>query len=132
MREALSGAGLEGEQLSGLQMHGTGTSLGDPIVGVVALRLHLLVLCLCLMGGAQRLFLLCLNADPNTQTPMLSTSQEVGAAMEQLVHPSHSSKQHAHAHVHLLASKSIVGHAEPAAGILGLMYAVHQVGEVFD
>ncbi len=28
----------------------------------------------------------------------------------------------------LLAAKSIVGHAEPAAGILGLSYAAAQVG----
>jgi len=32
MREALGSAGLQGWQLAGIQMHGTGTSLGDPIV----------------------------------------------------------------------------------------------------
>jgi len=35
MREALQAAGLEGSQLAGLQMHGTGTALGDPIVSAV-------------------------------------------------------------------------------------------------
>ncbi len=37
----------------------------------------------------------------------------------------HAPKQHAP--VHLLAAKSMIGHAEPASGLLGLMYAVQQV-----
>eukprot|EP00983_Pelagomonas_calceolata_P078531 1154291-Pelagomonas_calceolata.AAC.16 len=82
VKEALAVAGLEGSQLAGLQMHGTGTSLGDPI--------------------------------------------EVGAAMEQLHTAPQDVHNKQHAAVHLLAAKSIVGHAEPASGLLGLMYAVQQ------
>ena len=65
---------------------------------------------------------------PHTHTYTNTHTQEVGAAMEQLSSP-HSTSPHAkqHAPAHLLAAKSIVGHAEPASGLLGLMYAVQQV-----
>ena len=70
-----------GAALSALQMHGTGTGLGDPI--------------------------------------------EVGAALEALLYG--SGGEGAAAPLHLLGSKSTVGHAEPAAGISALAYAVQQV-----
>ena len=55
MRAALGSAGLSTSQVSGLQLHGTGTSLGDPIeVGAAAgvsgpdnLGLLELILCVC-------------------------------------------------------------------------------------
>jgi 3-oxoacyl-(acyl-carrier-protein) synthase len=47
--------------------------------------------------------------------------------MEHLVPPASPHSKQA-AQLHLLAAKSVVGHAEPAAGLLGLMYAVQQVG----
>ena len=79
MRVAMEAAG--GAALSALQMHGTGTGLGDPI--------------------------------------------EVGAALEALLYG--SGGEGAAAPLHLLGSKSTVGHAEPAAGISALAYAVQQV-----
>jgi acyl transferase domain-containing protein len=90
MRQALVGASHGPGSVAALQMHGTGTSLGDPI--------------------------------------------EVGAAVEALLEagPGGSSvpedgDRAATRALHLIGSKSTVGHAEPAAGITGLVYAVRQV-----
>ena len=73
LRAALQVARLAAEHLTALQMHGTGTALGDPI--------------------------------------------EVGAAAAALVPPSRA------APLVLMSSKSWLGHAEPAAGVVGLTHA---------
>ena len=76
VRLALRGAGLAVRQVAGLQLHGTGTSLGDPI--------------------------------------------EVGAAAGLLLEGRPQPFP-------LLASKSGLGHSEPASGIMGLS-RLYQVG----
>ena len=68
---------------------------------------------------------LCLHAGTPLGDPI-----EVGAALEQLLSGPAAGRAdgHHHASLHLLGAKSFVGHAEPAAGILGLGYAMSQVG----
>lgn len=73
VRSALGAAHLEAQQVTALQMHGTGTALGDPI--------------------------------------------EVGAVAASIV------KAGRVAPLTLMAAKSWIGHAEPAAGIVGLAHA---------
>ena len=73
IREALAIAGLGSTDVAALQMHGTGTALGDPI--------------------------------------------EVGAAAAALVEGGRASP------LVLMASKSWMGHSEPAAGVAGLVHA---------
>ena len=75
---ALEAAGLAVQQVAGLQLHGTGTALGDPI--------------------------------------------EMGAATSLLVDGRTASRPFT-----LLASKSALGHSEPASGIMGLAF-LYQVG----
>lgn len=77
IRNALRDAAVPPASLAGLQMHGTGTALGDPI--------------------------------------------EVGAAATMLVEGSNASR--ALQPLALMASKSWVGHSEPAAGMVGLAHA---------
>jgi acyl transferase domain-containing protein len=77
VRAALADAGLGAADVGAVGMHGTGTSLGDPIeVGALAAAL----------GGAG-------------SRPLL-----------------------------LASSKSWLGHAEPAAGVVGVLQAVQQLG----
>ena len=73
-------AGLAVGAVAGLQLHGTGTSLGDPI--------------------------------------------EVGAASGLLLDGRPASQPFS-----LMASKSALGHSEPASGIMGLA-SLYQVGEI--
>lgn len=82
IRNALRDASTAPSTISGLQMHGTGTALGDPI--------------------------------------------EVGAAAAVLVegHNRHRKEQP----LALIASKSWVGHAEPAAGMVGVAHATLALG----
>ena len=62
-----------------------------------------------------------------TGTP-LGDPIEVGAALEALLAPPEGPHGSSPLPLHLLGSKSTVGHAEPAAGITGLVYALQQVG----
>ena len=82
IRNALRSGGVAPHTLAGLQMHGTGTPLGDPI--------------------------------------------EVGAAAAVLVE-GHVA-QRAQQPLALMASKSWLGHAEPAAGMVGLAHAAAALG----
>lgn len=77
IRAALAAGGLPAAAVAALSMHGTGTSLGDPI--------------------------------------------EVGAAMAVLAETRRQDP------LTVLASKSCVGHAEPAAGLVGLLFAQRAV-----
>ena len=73
MRAALASGGMAAAQVGAVQLHGTGTSLGDPIeVGALA----------AVMLAAPR------------QQPLA-----------------------------LMAGKSLIGHSEPAAGVMGLVHA---------
>jgi acyl transferase domain-containing protein len=75
MRAALAAAGLAATAVSAVQLHGTGTSLGDPIeVGALAA---------VMAGGARK-----------DTAPLV-----------------------------LMAGKSLIGHSEPAAGVMGLAHA---------
>lgn len=76
MRAALASSNLAGSDIVGLQMHGTGTPLGDPIEVGAAVP--------ALMG------------DTGRTAPMM-----------------------------LLANKSIVGHAEPAAGNIAIISVIN-------
>ena len=82
LRMALGEARLAPDALTGLEMHGTGTALGDPIE----------------FGAAMA---------------VLTSSRAAGAAK---LRPIFS------------AAKSRAGHAEPAAGALGLLHAMDQLG----
>ena len=84
MRQAQGSAGLAPWQVAGLQLHGTGTALGDPI--------------------------------------------EVGAACGLLLEAQQVQRQrHGKRPLMLLASKSMLGHSEPASGMMGLA-RLSQVG----
>ena len=75
MRAALAAAGLAANAVGAVQLHGTGTSLGDPIeVGALA----------AVMAGSAR----------KGDAPLV-----------------------------LMAGKSLIGHSEPAAGVMGLAHA---------
>ena len=75
LRAALAAAGLAATAVSTVQMHGTGTSLGDPIeVGALAAVLA--------------------NSARKDTAPLV-----------------------------LMAGKSLIGHSEPAAGVMGLAHA---------
>jgi 3-oxoacyl-(acyl-carrier-protein) synthase len=87
LRAALASAGLAPGDVSGLQLHGTGTGLGDPIEVGAALQV--------MLGGAAR--------------------------------PTAASAARGAGPLQLLAAKSIVGHAEPAAGLTGVLFAAHQL-----
>ncbi len=76
IRAALRTAGAGPAQVVGLQMHGTGTSLGDPI--------------------------------------------EIGAAAAALLEHSGEQRRGAFQRFTLLGSKSSLGHAEPASGLMGI------------
>jgi hypothetical protein len=91
LRAALADGGLTPADLSGLQLHGTGTALGDPIEVGAALQA-------CCDSGS--------------------------AGSKQLITTSDSSSVQA---LYLLAAKATVGHAEPAAGATGLIYAAQQI-----
>ncbi len=80
IQQALKQAGVAASDVAALQMHGTGTPLGDPI--------------------------------------------ELGAAL-QLLRPASSGAEGGV--LALLAAKTLVGHAEPASGALGVAAAVQQV-----
>ena len=82
IRNALRDASAAPSTISGLQMHGTGTALGDPI--------------------------------------------EVGAAAAVLVEGHNRSRKEQP--LALMASKSWVGHAEPAAGMVGVAHATLALG----
>ena len=82
IRAALKAAGLSPYQVTGLSLHGTGTSLGDPIE----------------LGAAAEVF----GSDGKGYK---SATQH--AACDPLV---------------MLSSKSWLGHAEPAAGIVGMLH----------
>jgi acyl transferase domain-containing protein len=75
LRAALAAAGLAPGDVSGLQLHGTGTGLGDPIE----------------VGAAAAVF----GGHPGAAPLALTTS------------------------------KASLGHAEPAAGVVGLLHAAH-------
>jgi acyl transferase domain-containing protein len=81
IRGALAAAELQPQYTTGLEMHGTGTALGDPI--------------------------------------------EVGAATEVL--PGPITARTAGGPLHLSAAKSRFGHAEPAAGSIGMAQAIGQL-----
>jgi acyl transferase domain-containing protein len=89
IRQALAAAGMVAADVSGVQLHGTGTSLGDPI--------------------------------------------EVGAALEVFFEPSQTAGAAVRGSgtrprpLRLLAAKTVVGHAEPAAGLTGALFAAHQI-----
>jgi acyl transferase domain-containing protein len=76
MRSALATAGVASSSVSAVQMHGTGTPLGDPI--------------------------------------------EVGALAAVMLAPTGSAAPH---QLVLMAGKSLIGHSEPAAGVMGLVHA---------
>jgi acyl transferase domain-containing protein len=79
VRVALSGANMVFSDLQAIQMHGTGTGLGDPIeVGALA----------------------ALRAEDNMRSACLT----------------------------LMAGKSLAGHSEPAAGVMGVSHAQLAVG----
>lgn len=90
VRAALQTSHLEGWQVSALQMHGTGTALGDPI--------------------------------------------EIGAAHASLVQ--HEGRMNGNRDrtqpLVLLASKSWMGHAEPGAGVAGLIHAQVSLSSAFQ
>ncbi len=109
-------AGLAVHQVQGLQLHGTGTSLGDPIeVGAAAGALGGPCLLAWLFWPCcEPIFLpyckimqWCLS---------LSCQHCAGLLLEGRAAP-----------LPLLASKSGLGHSEPASGIMGLA-RLHQVG----
>lgn len=79
MRAALGTADLAAGSVTAVQLHGTGTSLGDPI--------------------------------------------EVGALAAVLVAAPGSSAKLAPAPLALMAGKSLIGHSEPAAGVMGLAHS---------
>jgi acyl transferase domain-containing protein len=84
VRSALAAAGLAPSDVSGLQLHGTGTGLGDPI--------------------------------------------EVGAALQVFADaPSSAAAGVTRPPLQLLAAKSVLGHSEPASGLIGLLFAAHQL-----
>ena len=81
VRAALTAAGMAAAALSAVQLHGTGTSLGDPIeVGALA-------------------------------AVMASPAKAGGASSA------------ARRSLALMAGKSLIGHSEPAAGVMGLAHA---------
>jgi hypothetical protein len=96
LRAALANGGLTPADLSGLQMHGTGTALGDPIE----------------VGAALQAYYAADTAGSKLAASSSHTSSSAGA-----------SSSHA---LYLLAAKATVGHAEPAAGLTGLIYAAQQ------
>ncbi len=82
----------------------TGTSLGDPIEVGAILEVH------------------DIQSQHGYTTPVPRTTHGNDGKM--------NSGSHSHSHrgsLHLLAAKSMVGHAEPASGLTGLMYAMMQV-----
>ena len=92
IRQALKAAGVESGAIAALQMHGTGTPLGDPIE----------------VGAALEALLSPRGAEPPHGTPPPQQGTILPSSLR------------------LLGSKSTVGHAEPAAGLTALIYAVHQ------
>jgi len=90
LRAALADGGLTPLDLSGLQMHGTGTALGDPIE----------------VGAALQVFYAA--GSPGSKLARRTDAHTPQQAM------------------YLLAAKATVGHAEPAAGLTGLIYAAQQ------
>ena len=93
IRQALKAAGVEPGAIAALQMHGTGTPLGDPIE----------------VGAALEALLRPQGAEPPFDTPPFPQQGTILSSS-----------------LRLLGSKSTVGHAEPAAGLTALIYAVHQ------
>ncbi len=85
IRAALASGGLDAGDVRSLQMHGTGTALGDPI--------------------------------------------EVGAALPVLLGAKAGAGSAARPPVMLLGNKTLTGHAEPAAGAMGALFAVHQLAQ---
>jgi acyl transferase domain-containing protein len=95
IRSALKAAGLAGGAMTALQLHGTGTPLGDPIeLGAALGELHPLV-----PGGN----------DDRADARLSAGGHRVAAP-----------------HLHVLAAKSMVGHGEPASGLLGIQAAIQQ------
>jgi hypothetical protein len=94
LRAALADGGLTPADLTGLQLHGTGTALGDPIEVGAALQVYY-------------------SAEAAHSKVTSSTSTGSGRS---------SSAQA----LYLLAAKATMGHAEPAAGLTGLIYAAQQ------
>jgi hypothetical protein len=94
LKAALADGGLSPAELTGLQLHGTGTALGDPIeVGAVLQAYY--------------------AADAaGSKLANKSSSRSRGSGSLQALY--------------LFAAKATVGHAEPAAGITGLIYAAQQ------
>ena len=89
IRKSISKASLQPTDIAGLQMHGTGTPLGDPIEVGAALAV--------LVG---------------TKRGASKAHSEYGLATERMP-------------LDFAASKSWVGHGEPAAGLVGVLFA-HQ------
>jgi acyl transferase domain-containing protein len=87
INSALATGGVENWQVDMLQMHGTGTSLGDPIE----------------VGALSAVF------------DISHGNSAAAAAAGSVVDPS----------VALITSKATMGHAEPAAGVVGVLHALH-------
>jgi 3-oxoacyl-(acyl-carrier-protein) synthase len=109
VRAALAEAGIPAAAVRALQMHGTGTPLGDPIE----------------VGSAAAV----LDPPPNSTGPATAATVTPDGRRS----PGRQLDQHVFSPVPMLvpvnlaADKSGVGHTEPAAGVMGILHAAWAV-----
>ena len=115
IHSALADAAMSTGDIAALQLHGTGTALGDPIEINAALSV------LLANGRKQSQQQVAKSAASAMGWEVLAVGAAGTASAEDAAGPLELPP------LQLLAAKSIVGHAEPAAGLTGVLYAVHQL-----